>query len=248
MEKPGRTSPAKEKLARKGGPFEESAGVASWIFGGLILLFLMLIVFVDIDPIKFPIVRFLMALSAGFFATFFVGGIILNGTLRGIAFSAAGGIALFILIQFVFDPFQVLPTRSSTALPGPIPAATQSPAATQPPAVTQSPSATPTQQPESTPPRDRTVSTPVGATSENQATPSNIDVGETLRRGEGLNQSGNPRNKLQALDLFRTTIKRPGCDDNARTLLKEADDAYGSQNYDTAFEKYRAVLRLCQNK
>ncbi|HEX6189212.1 MAG TPA: hypothetical protein VFZ40_14120 [Pyrinomonadaceae bacterium] len=248
MEKPGRTSPAKEKLARKGRPFEESAGIASWIFGGLILLFLMLIVFVDIDPIKFPIVRFLMALSAGFFATFFVGGIILHGTLRGIAFSAAGGIALFILIQFVFDPFQVLPARSSTALPGPIPAATQSPPATQTPAVTHSPSATPTEPSESTSHRDRTVSTEVVATPNNKATPPSPDVGETLKRGEGWNQSGNPRDKQKALDLFRTTIKRPGCDDNARNLLKEADDAYANQNYDTAFERYKAVLRLCQNK
>lgn len=248
MEKPGRTSQAKDSLAKKGRPFEESAGVASWIFGGLILLFLMLIVLVDIDPIKFPIVRFLMALSAGFFATFFVGGVILNGTLRGIAFSAAGGIALFILIQFVFDPFQVLPARSSTASPGPTPAATQSPPATQPPAAAQSPSATPTQQPESTPHRDRPVSTRVVATPDNEATPPNADVGETLKRGEGWNQSGNPRDKQKALDLYRTKVRQSGCGRFAPDLLKEADDAYGSQNYDSAFEKYRAVLRRCQNK
>jgi hypothetical protein len=211
-------------------------------FRGLILLFLMLIVFVDIDPIKFPIVRFLMALSAGFFATFFIGGIILHGTLRGIAFSAAGGIALFILIQFVFDPFQVLPARSSTAPPGPTPAATQSPV------VTQSPSATPTHQPESTPQRDRTASTEGVTPHNNKATPPNANVGETLKRGEGWNQSGNPRDKQKALDLYRTKVRQLGCGRFAPDLLKEADDAYSGQNYDSAFEKYRAVLRLCQNK
>jgi hypothetical protein len=85
--------------------FHDSAPLASWIFGGLILLFLMLVVFVEINPGKFTIVRFLMALSAAFFALFFVGGVLLQGTLKGLYISATGGFVLFILIQFVFNPF-----------------------------------------------------------------------------------------------------------------------------------------------
>jgi hypothetical protein len=93
--------------------FHDSASLASWIFGGLILLFLMLVVFVDIHPSKFPIVRFLMALSAAFFALFFVGGVLLQGTLNGLYISATGGFVLFILVQFVFNPFGDKPTTTT---------------------------------------------------------------------------------------------------------------------------------------
>lgn len=92
--------------------FHDSAPLASWIFGGLILIFLMIVVFVDIQPNKFPIIRFLMALSSAFFAFFFVGGVLLEGTLKGLYISATGGFVLFILIQFVFNPFEVLPTAT----------------------------------------------------------------------------------------------------------------------------------------
>lgn len=90
--------------------FHDSATSASWIFGGLILLFLMLVVLVEIDDSKLPIVRFLMALSAAFFALFFVGGVLLQGTLNGLYISATGGFVLFILVQFVFNPFAVITT------------------------------------------------------------------------------------------------------------------------------------------
>ncbi|HYX71210.1 MAG TPA: pentapeptide repeat-containing protein, partial [Nitrososphaera sp.] len=58
------------------------------------------------EPTAFQcgVVRFLMSLTAAIFAFFFVGGVILNGKLRDLAISAAGGFVLFILMQFVFDP------------------------------------------------------------------------------------------------------------------------------------------------
>ncbi len=104
--------------------YQASSPIASWVFGGLILLFLMMVVFVPIEPTKFPIVRYLMALSAAFFAIFFVGGVLLKGTLNGLFISATGGFVLFILTAFVFDPFKVLPTAS--AVPSPSPVATVS--------------------------------------------------------------------------------------------------------------------------
>lgn len=104
--------PPKDPIAPPGEPgnrFHHSAAWASWIFGGLILLFLMLVVFVNFAPDRFPIIRFFMALSAALFAFFFVGGILLQGTTRGFFVSATGGFVLFILIQFVFDPFRFVP-------------------------------------------------------------------------------------------------------------------------------------------
>jgi CheY-like chemotaxis protein len=107
--------------------FHKSAPLASWIFGGLILAFLMLVVFVDINPSKFPIIRFLMALTAAFFAFFFVGGVLLEGTLKGLFISATGGFVLFILIQFVFDPFMVRPTFDQNPKTKPTPLHTPPP-------------------------------------------------------------------------------------------------------------------------
>lgn len=88
--------------------FHESAPLASWIFGGLILVFLMVVVFIPIEPDKYPIIRFLMALSAAFFAFFFVGGVLLESTYKGLFISGTGGFALFILIQIFFDPFALV--------------------------------------------------------------------------------------------------------------------------------------------
>src|SRR5436853_5599043 len=102
--------------------YQATSPIASWVFGGLILVFLMVIVFARIEPDKFPIIRFLMALSAAFFSLFFVGGVLLRGTLNGLFLSATGGFVLFVLIQFIVDPFKVLP--SASAQPGATPTST----------------------------------------------------------------------------------------------------------------------------
>ncbi|HLG56885.1 MAG TPA: hypothetical protein VI485_16220 [Vicinamibacterales bacterium] len=46
-----------------------------------------------------------MALSAAFLAFFFVGGVLLKGSRPGIAVSATGGFALFVLLVAFVDPF-----------------------------------------------------------------------------------------------------------------------------------------------
>ena len=83
--------------------------IASWIFGSLLLLVLIGVLFFrpNLSPDQRAILRLLMALDVGFFAIFFVGGVLLNGTLMGLVLSATGGFVLFILIQFVFDPFAI---------------------------------------------------------------------------------------------------------------------------------------------
>lgn len=108
--------------------FSSAAPKASWIFGSVLLVFLMAAVFIDIDPSKLPIIRFFMALAAAFFALFFVGGVLLKGTLNGLFISATGGFVLFILMQFVFNPFA--PSNGPVTHPTPTP--TSSPTPTPP--------------------------------------------------------------------------------------------------------------------
>lgn len=127
--------------------YQTTSALASWVFGGLILVFLMIVVLVPVEPSKFPIIRFLMALSAAFFAVFFVGGVLLKGTLNGLFISATGGFVLFVLIQFVFNPFSVLPTASGQPTPTPSPMLTPTPMVT--PSTT--PISTPTVSPTPTP-------------------------------------------------------------------------------------------------
>jgi len=83
--------------------------IASAIAGGAILLFLAVIVFVMPEPTDFQrgILRFFIAIAAAMLATFFLGGVVLQGNLAGSKVGAGGGFALFILIQFVFDPLKI---------------------------------------------------------------------------------------------------------------------------------------------
>lgn len=219
-------------------PFAKSAAAASWIFGLVIVGFLMLIViYVDVDPGKQPIIRFLMALAAAFTASFFLGNVVLKGTVGGMQISAAGGIALFILIQFVFDPFRVLPSRSSAAQPSVSPTATQSPTPT--PSPTQKANNSTATKPGATP-----ITT---TTSENEKS-AKVDVGQTLNKGDAWTDSGNPRDKEKALQLYRSAIPHLNCAHLPRDLLAQAEDAYAKNNFDSALEKYRAVLRVCQDQ
>lgn len=86
--------------------YSTAAPAASWAFGGVLLLFLMVAFFLpEFNADQRSLLRFFMALVSSFFAVFFVGGVLLKGTMRGLIISATGGFVLFILIQFVFDPF-----------------------------------------------------------------------------------------------------------------------------------------------
>ena len=96
--------------------------IAAAIAGGAILLFLAVIVFVIPEPTDFQrgVLRFFIAIGAAMLATFFLGGVVLQGNLAGSRVGAGGGFALFILIQFVFDPLKIQ-TIAADAAPGLIP-------------------------------------------------------------------------------------------------------------------------------
>jgi hypothetical protein len=103
------TRDAKTMADPKALVFQHKAGntLASAVAGGGILLFLMVIVFVLQEPNDFQrhVLRFFVSLCAALFAHFFLGGIVLQGSLAGSKIGAGGGFVLFLLLQFVFDPF-----------------------------------------------------------------------------------------------------------------------------------------------
>ena len=96
---------------------------ASWVFGGLLLAVLVVVLFALPEPTPFQrdITRYIMALLAAFFAYFFVGGVVLQGNLAGHIVGAGGGFALFILVAFVVTPFDIK-TSITDAVPGLLPA------------------------------------------------------------------------------------------------------------------------------
>ena len=99
--------------------YQSGSPKASWIFGGCLLLFLITVVFALPSPTDFQekIVRFLMALTGALFSLFFLGGVLLKGTLGGLITGATGGFVIFILIQFVYDPFIDSNNISKTVTP-----------------------------------------------------------------------------------------------------------------------------------
>jgi hypothetical protein len=102
------------------------SAAASWIFGAVLLIFLIVIVFLipNASDTQKGIIRFLMALAAALFAFFFVGGVLLRGTVKGLFISATGGFVLFVLIQFVFDPFKLSSASKDGTNPQPSPSPT----------------------------------------------------------------------------------------------------------------------------
>jgi hypothetical protein len=82
--------------------------LAAWIFGSLLLVFLMAVALLIPDPThgQMSLFRFFMALLAAFFSYFFVGHIALRGRILGQSVGAGGGFALFVLVQ-VLDPFAI---------------------------------------------------------------------------------------------------------------------------------------------
>jgi len=89
------------------GIYQKGSRSASWVFGLILLAVLILMFFFVPNPTDFQrgLARFFLALSAGFLAFFFVGGVILSGGWGGVTIGAAGGFAVFVGIQFFFDPF-----------------------------------------------------------------------------------------------------------------------------------------------
>jgi len=90
--------------------------IASLIFAAVILAILIWVLLKGSEPLtehQQAILRLFMALSAGLLSVFFVGGVLLDGTLKGFALSATGGFVIFILI-FFSSSFQAKPTRTRT--------------------------------------------------------------------------------------------------------------------------------------
>jgi peptidoglycan hydrolase-like protein with peptidoglycan-binding domain len=81
--------------------------IASAIAGTLLLVFLAAIVFALPEPtdLQRSILRFFISLTAAFAATFLLGGVALHGRVAGMEVGASGGFCLFILSQFLIDPF-----------------------------------------------------------------------------------------------------------------------------------------------
>ena len=86
--------------------YQSGSKAASWVFGAVLIGFLMysFIFMPHLTPAQCGMLRFFMALTAGLFFLFFVGGIVLQGHLKGFGVGAGGGVALFFLIQFVVNP------------------------------------------------------------------------------------------------------------------------------------------------
>lgn len=98
--------------------FQKGSPAASWVFGSFLLLTLVTIFFVVPNPTDFQrgLARFFLALTSGLFAFFFVGGVVLSGGWKGITIGAAGGFALFVALQFWFDPFPGTPSNRESEL------------------------------------------------------------------------------------------------------------------------------------
>lgn len=92
--------------------YRSGSPMASWIFGAVLLGVLVWAFLFVPNPTgaQCGMLRFFISLAGGLFAFFFVGGVVLQGKLAGFLTGAAGGFALFLLLQFVFDPFQGLCT------------------------------------------------------------------------------------------------------------------------------------------
>jgi hypothetical protein len=116
--KSARPSPEAPEKAEPTFVHAKGSAIASWIFGSFLLLILLAIIFLLPEPSdsQRSMIRFLMALGAAFLSFFFVGGVILNGTVAGQTIGGGGGFALFILLQFLVDPFAVK-TKVADAAP-----------------------------------------------------------------------------------------------------------------------------------
>lgn len=97
--------------------------IMSATLGTSLVIFLMAIVFLLPNPSDFQrsVIRLFMALGVMFLSYFAVGWVVLKGTLRGQVISASGGFVLFILTQFIFDPF-TLRTKLADVAPAIVPA------------------------------------------------------------------------------------------------------------------------------
>jgi hypothetical protein len=111
--------------------YKKQATIAAWIFGGVLILFILAVFFLFecLSDDRRSLLRFVMALLSAFFATFFLGGVVLRGKILDLAISATGGIALFVLLITFVNPIpasrcggreevglEIIKPRSDTAI------------------------------------------------------------------------------------------------------------------------------------
>src|SRR5215471_4681170 len=86
--------------------YQGGSKAASWVFGAVLLVFLMysFVFLPNPTAAQCGLLRFFIALAAGLFFLFFVGGLVLRGHLKGFAVGAGGGVALFFRVQFGVNP------------------------------------------------------------------------------------------------------------------------------------------------
>jgi len=87
--------------------FRRSSVLASFIFGIPLLIALFCLQFYLPEPSHFQrqIARVIVAFTSGFFAYFFVGSVVVTGTIWGLRISATAGFALFSVVMFIYNPF-----------------------------------------------------------------------------------------------------------------------------------------------
>jgi len=98
--------------------YQRGSSPASWVFGLILLCVFITMLFLMPHPTDFQrnVARFLAAISGGFLAFFFVGGVILSGGLGGVTIGAAGGFAIFVAMQFLVHPFPSPEVDATTLL------------------------------------------------------------------------------------------------------------------------------------
>src|SRR5260370_778453 len=95
---------------------------AAWLFGSVLLLVLCAI-FVwmgrdeDLSSSRCVILRLFISLTGGLFATFFAGKVAAKGSVMGMPIAAAGGAAIFVLLQFGPSPLPCGPGTASAPPP-----------------------------------------------------------------------------------------------------------------------------------
>jgi formylglycine-generating enzyme required for sulfatase activity len=107
---------SKEQFLRN---YEANSPRISLLFGGGLLLFLMVVFFLPFEQteLRIGLLRFMMALCLSFLSLFFVGGMVLRGTFYGFEVGATAGVALFIVFGILYDPLPRATSAGGTPEP-----------------------------------------------------------------------------------------------------------------------------------
>ncbi len=85
-------------------------------FGSAIVVVFVVLVFRHYDSLTTPlIIRYLAAVAAALMSQAFLGRTVLKGSIRGLFISASGGIAVFLLVFFFWDPSSTFGASSGPA-------------------------------------------------------------------------------------------------------------------------------------